>query len=93
MQSNKRLLSIVFLFIVGLTSLQAQETIPASGGNATGAGGSVSYTVGQVVYQSAANLIPGSNTIYIDARDLPAGVYTMSVKTSTLNISKSIIIE
>lgn len=50
-------------------------------------------TVGQVVYQSAANLIPGSNTIYIDARDLPAGVYTMSVKTSTLNISKSIIIE
>lgn len=50
MQSNKRLLSIVFLFIVGLTSLQAQETIPASGGNATGAGGSVSYTVGQVVY-------------------------------------------
>ncbi|HMZ89544.1 MAG TPA: T9SS type A sorting domain-containing protein, partial [Chitinophagales bacterium] len=50
-------------------------------------------TVGQVVYQSAANLTPGSNTIYIDARDLPAGVYTMSVKTSTLNISKSIIIE
>ena len=40
----------VFLFIVGLTSLQAQETIPASGGNASGAGGSVSYTVGQVVY-------------------------------------------
>jgi len=50
-------------------------------------------TVGQVVYQSAANLTPGSNTIYIDARDLPAGVYTMSVKTSTLNISRSIIIE
>ena len=41
---------MVFLFIVRLTSLQAQETIPASGGNATGAGGSVSYTVGQVVY-------------------------------------------
>jgi len=32
------------------TSLQAQSTIPASGGNATGAGGTVSYTIGQVVY-------------------------------------------
>jgi|APHig6443717817_1056837.scaffolds.fasta_scaffold19272_3 hypothetical protein len=50
MQNNKRLMCIVFLFIVRLTSLQAQETIPASGGNATGSGGSVSYTVGQVVY-------------------------------------------
>jgi hypothetical protein len=30
--------------------LLAQETIPASGGDATGNNGSVSYTVGQVVY-------------------------------------------
>ncbi len=50
MQNNKLSICIVFLFTVGLTSLQAQETIPASGGNASGAGGSVSYTVGQVVY-------------------------------------------
>jgi hypothetical protein len=28
----------------------AQATIPASGGNATGSGGSASYTVGQLVY-------------------------------------------
>jgi hypothetical protein len=39
------------LFIgIGLTGLQAQNTIPASGGNASGSGGSVNYTVGQVVY-------------------------------------------
>jgi len=50
MQNNKLLMCFVFLFIVGLTSLQAQETIPALGGNASVAGGSVSYTVGQVVY-------------------------------------------
>jgi hypothetical protein len=42
---------IVFLFLtVGLLSVQAQNAIPASGGNATGSGGSVSYSVGQVVY-------------------------------------------
>lgn len=37
--------------------LHAQETIPASGGNAIESGGWVSYTVGQVFY----NTITGSN--------------------------------
>lgn len=48
---HKRLqLSAVLLLGLGLTGLQAQETIPATGGNASGSGGSVSYSVGQVVY-------------------------------------------
>ena len=43
---------IVSLLLLGLclTGLQAQEAIPASGGNGSGSGGSVSYTVGQIVY-------------------------------------------
>lgn len=36
-------------FGIGL-SLQAQNTSPASGGVASGSGGTVSYTVGQIVY-------------------------------------------
>jgi hypothetical protein len=48
---HKRLkLSAVLLLGLGLTGLQAQETIPATGGNASGSGGTVSYSVGQVVY-------------------------------------------
>jgi len=48
---HKRLrLCAVLLLGLGLTGLQAQEAIPASGGNASGSGGTVSYTVGQVVY-------------------------------------------
>jgi hypothetical protein len=35
-----------------LTIVQGQSTIPATGGNATGSGGSVSYTVGQITYQT-----------------------------------------
>jgi len=35
---------------ISLTELQAQETTNASGGNASGNGGTVSYSVGQVVY-------------------------------------------
>ena len=49
MKYSKKLVNILFHFLV-LTGLQAQETIPSSGGEATGAGGSSSYTVGQVVY-------------------------------------------
>jgi len=37
-------------FTFSLSTLMAQETIPATGGNASGSGGTVSYSVGQVVY-------------------------------------------
>jgi hypothetical protein len=38
---------IALIFSVGV---QAQESVPAAGGEAMGSGGSSSYTVGQVVY-------------------------------------------
>jgi len=37
------------LFGFGIT-MQAQNTIPASGGNVSGGGGTVSYSVGHIVY-------------------------------------------
>jgi len=49
MQHRKVKLCAVFLLGIGLAGLQAQETIPATGGNALGSGGTVSYTVGQLV--------------------------------------------
>ena len=33
-----------------VTTVIAQTTIPASGGNASGSGGTLSYSVGQIVY-------------------------------------------
>lgn len=48
---HKRLkLSALFLLGLGLTGLQAQESVNTTGGNASGSGGSASYSVGQVVY-------------------------------------------
>lgn len=41
-------LIVIFLFCLG--RIQAQEAILASGGDATGSGGSSSYSVGQIVY-------------------------------------------
>jgi len=40
----------LLLLGLGITGLQAQESVNASGGNASGGGGSASYSVGQVVY-------------------------------------------
>jgi hypothetical protein len=50
MQLKKVELSTILLFGLGLTVLQAQEVIPASGGNASGNAGTVSYSVGQMIY-------------------------------------------
>jgi len=41
---------VVFCLFGFGTAIQAQNAIPASGGNASGSGGSASYTVGQIVY-------------------------------------------
>lgn len=52
MQHRQLLLHVILLLIIGVTGLHAQEAISAAGGDATGSGGSVSYTIGQVGYTS-----------------------------------------
>lgn len=49
MSQLKKILIGVCLFGYG-TTIIAQTTIPASGGNASGSGGTASYSVGQIVY-------------------------------------------
>jgi hypothetical protein len=43
-------IKLVACLLLGTHLIYAQENIPASGGNATGSGGTVSYSVGQLVY-------------------------------------------
>lgn len=50
MRYNGVKISILIFFGIAGIALQAQEVIPAAGGEAIGGSGSVSYTVGQVVY-------------------------------------------
>ncbi|MFH2141690.1 MAG: T9SS type A sorting domain-containing protein [Bacteroidota bacterium] len=50
---HKRLkLSSILLLVLGLTGVQAQTSVNATGSNATGSGGSASFSVGQVTYQT-----------------------------------------
>ena len=50
MSKSKLTSGIVFMLVLVLTQVQAQEAIPATGGEASGGGGSASYTVGQTAY-------------------------------------------
>jgi hypothetical protein len=52
MQNKKIKMFAVLLIGFGPTALQAQEVIPASGSHASGSGGSVNYTIGQVFYKN-----------------------------------------
>lgn len=50
MRHTRLKLFAVLLLGLGLTGLQAQESVNATGGNALGSGGSASYSIGLVVY-------------------------------------------
>ena len=64
MKHKKTITSIAFL-LLGLGGLHAQEALPATGGEATGAGGSSSYTVGQVVYTTDTTITFVSTTVIV----------------------------
>lgn len=52
---NIKIVNTFLILVLGLTGIQAQdihETIPTSGGNASGSGGTVSYSIGQIVYNT-----------------------------------------
>jgi hypothetical protein len=77
MKQISKLLITLFLIGYGLT-IQAQNTIPATGGNATGAGGTVSYSVGQVT----CNTLSGTNGTVAQGIQQP---YEISAATAVEN--------
>jgi hypothetical protein len=80
MKSFVNLLITLYLIGYGLT-IQAQNTIPATGDNATGTGGSVSYSIGQISYST----FSGTNGFIIQGVQQP---YEISiVKENPGNIS------
>ena len=47
---HKKIITSATFLLLGLGVINAQETVTAAGGEATGTGGTASYSVGQVVY-------------------------------------------
>jgi hypothetical protein len=86
MKHKKTLMSVAFL-LLGLGGLQAQESPTATGGDATGAGGTSSYTVGQVVYTTNT----GSNGSVAQGVQQPYEIsVTTGVNETTINLEMSV---
>ncbi len=70
--------SIILLFFLtfGLTVLQAQQTLPATGGKATGTGGTLTYTVGQIAQQT----LNGNGTNVLQGVQIPYEIYVVTGK-------------
>lgn len=49
---NKKILLTAMLLGIGIAEVNAQESANASGGIASGSGGSATYSIGQVVYET-----------------------------------------
>ena len=50
MKTNTLILFLAFLLSFSVNSQTVHQVLSASGGDATGSGGSVAYSVGQIVY-------------------------------------------
>jgi len=72
----------VLLLSISIT-VQAQQATTASGGDASGSGGTVAFSVGQVVYTANTN---ASGTVSQGVQQ-PFEIFTLGVKETELNIS------
>jgi len=72
----------VLLLGIGMT-VQAQQATTASGGDASGSGGTAAFSVGQVVYTANTN---ASGTVSQGVQQA-FEIFTLSIKETELNIS------
>ena len=79
----------IVLLVAGLLSVslaQAQESSNASGGDAIGSGGTIAYSVGQIVYTSNTGVTGTVNQGVQQAYE----IFTVGIKETELNISLSV---
>ena len=76
---KKLKLTAILLAGLGISTLHAQQSINTTGGDATGSGGSVSYSVGQVAYTAISN----SNGSVNQGVQQPYEFYTNSIDENT----------
>jgi len=86
MQRKKVVFSIALMFGFGLSGLQAQEAISTAGGNASGSGGSASYSVGQVVYTTN----NGTSGSVAQGVQQPYEIFAVGIKETSMNISLTV---
>jgi hypothetical protein len=84
---QKKTITCVASFLLGLGGLHAQESPTAAGGEATGTGGTVSYSVGQVVYTTNT----GTNGSVAQGVQQPYEISTtLGINETSINLEMSI---
>lgn len=83
--NNKKLIFTIILLAVNLwcSNVQAQDSINTSGSNALGVGGSVSYSIGQIVY----NTNIGSSGSVAQGVQQAFEISMLDVKNTTFNVT------
>jgi hypothetical protein len=77
----------IFLTVLLWVNLaQAQESANASGGDATGSGGTVAYSIGQVIYTAHT----GTNGSVAQGVQHAYEIFTLGINETELNISLSV---
>jgi hypothetical protein len=83
MKQIMRCLCTLSVFCLCAGTVQGQGTIPATGGNASGTGGSVTYTVGQI----ADSVITGTTGFIIQGVQQPYEISTVTAIEDTDDIT------
>ena len=77
----KKIISLI-TFVYAITSIQAQQTTASAGGDASGIGGTFSYSIGQVVY----TYIFGSDVIVAEGVQQPYEILTLGLDNYQINL-------
>jgi hypothetical protein len=86
MKLKKTMTNVAFL-LLGLGGLHAQESLTATGGEATGTGGTASYSVGQVVYTTNT----GTNGSVAQGVQQPYEISTtVGINETSINLEMSV---
>jgi len=81
---KKLYVKLVIFFILGFgLAIQAQNTIPASGGYASGSGGTLSYSLGQLIYTTNT----GTNGSETQGVQQPYEISVVTVTNEAIDIS------
>ena len=83
---NNTLLILSFLFSFSMKAQTSHQVLSATGGDATGTGGSVAYSVGQIVYTTST----GTTGSVAQGVEQAYEIYSVGIKETTLNISLSV---
>ena len=86
MKTNTLIVFLAFLLSFSVNAQTVHQVLSATGGDATGTGGSVAYSVGQIVYTTNT----GATGSVAQGVEQAYEIYSVGIKETTLNISLSV---